>query len=328
MPYRYEVATVFGGAGFLGRYVVKRLANGGAVIRVGSRYPKEAGYLRTNGVVGQITPIYVDIHDDASVAAAVRGTTMVVNLIGILHESRSNSFQAVHADAATRIARQARAAGVRRLVHVSAIGASSESGSAYARTKAAGEQGVLDAFPDATVLRPSIMFGPEDHFFNRFASMTRFSPFLPLIGGGNTRFQPVYVGDVADAAMVGLRADDARGRVYELGGPRVYTFRQLMTMTLREIGRKRRLVTVPWARAHLLAKLVSWLPNPPLTADQIEQLKTDNIVGENALTLRDLGLSATALEVILPTYLERFRVGGRFYRAGQAGLMDDSGTKR
>ena len=320
MPYRYEVATVFGGAGFLGRYVVKKLAQGGAVIRVGSRYPKEAGYLRTNGVVGQITPIYVNIHDDESVAAALRGSTMAVNLIGILHESRHNSFQAVHADAATRIARQARAAGLRRLVHVSAIGASPNSASEYARTKAAGEQGVLSAFPDATVLRPSIMFGPEDHFFNRFASMTRFSPFLPLIGGGNTRFQPVYVGDVANAVTAAFRQESANGRIYELGGPRIYSFRQLMEIMLAEIGRNRRLVSVSWGTAQLLAKLVRWLPSPPLTADQIEQLKTDNVVAADAPTLHDLGLSPTAMELILPTYLERFRTGGKFYRTGQAGL--------
>jgi NADH dehydrogenase len=192
--------------------------------------------------------------------------------------------------------------------------------SEYARTKASGEQGVLAAFENAAILRPSIIFGPEDHFFNRFASMTRFSAFLPLIGGGNTRFQPVYVGDVADAAMAALRDTPASARIYELGGPRTYSFRQLMEIMLAEIDRKRRLVSISWNKAAVLAKLVSWLPNPPLTADQIEQLKTDNIVTGDALTLHDLGVSPTALELILPTYLERFRTGGRFYRTGQAGL--------
>lgn len=312
MSFRYRVATVFGGSGFIGRHLVQRLARTGTVIRVATRRPSRAGFLRTMGSVGQIVPIAVDVQDDASVATAVRDADFVINLIGILHESGRHTFQAVHAEAPGRIARAAKAAGAVRLVQVSAIGADAQSQSQYARTKAAGEQAVLEAFPEATILRPSVVFGSGDSFFNRFAAMARILPFLPLIGGGHTRFQPVYVGDVADAIMAVLNDPATRGRTYELGGPRVCTFRETLELVLQETGRRKRLVNVSWGTAEFGAKILGLLPNPPLTVDQVRQLRHDNVVNPGMPTLADLNITPTAAEVILPTYMDRFRVGGRF----------------
>ncbi|HSK39968.1 MAG TPA: complex I NDUFA9 subunit family protein [Arenibaculum sp.] len=319
MSFRYRVATVFGGSGFIGRHFVQRLAKTGTIIRVATRHPSRAGFLRPMGSVGQIVPIAVDVQDDASAAAAVRDADLVINLIGILHESGRHTFQAVHAEAPGRIARAAKAAGAVRMVQVSAIGADAASQSRYARTKAAGEQAVLEAFPEATILRPSVIFGPEDSFFNRFAAMARALPFLPLFGGGHTRFQPVYVGDVADALMAVLNDPASRGKTYELGGPHVYTFREMLELVLRETGRRRRLVDVPWGMAEFGAKIVSILPSPPLTIDQLRQLRHDNVVNPGMPTLADLGISPTSAEVILPTYMDRFRVGGRFADQRTAG---------
>lgn len=312
MSFRYRVATVFGGAGFIGRHLVQRLARTGTIVRVATRDTSRANFLRTNGTVGQIVPVPVNTADDASVAAALGGADFVVNLIGILHEARKNTFASAQAELPGRIGRAARASGALRVVHVSAIGADAASPSAYARSKAEGEAALLEAFPEATILRPSIVFGPEDSFFNRFASMASILPFLPLIGGGQTRFQPVYVGDVADAIMAVLNDPATRGRLYELGGPRVYTMREVMELVLRETRRRRPLVTVPWRLAEILGRVLGALPNPPLTADQVELLKRDNVVSPDAATLRDLGVTPTAAEVILPTYFDRFRVGGRF----------------
>jgi uncharacterized protein YbjT (DUF2867 family) len=312
MSLRYRVATVFGGSGFIGRHFIQRLARTGTIIRVATRSPDRANFLRTNGTVGQIVPIPVNIADETSVAAAVGGADFVVNLIGILHEAGRNTFASVHAELPGRIGRAARAAGTLRVVHLSAIGADTASPSSYGRSKAEGERALLEAFPEATILRPSVVFGPEDTFFNRFASMASVMPFLPLIGGGGTRFQPVYVGDVADAIMAALNDPGTRGRLYELGGPRVYTFREVMELVLRETRRHRTLVPVPWRLAGILGRFLGAFPNPPLTADQVEQLKRDNVVSPDAATLRDIGITPTAAEVILPTYFDRFRIGGRF----------------
>jgi uncharacterized protein YbjT (DUF2867 family) len=312
MSFRYRVATVIGGSGFIGRHFIRRLAKTGTVIRVAGRHPSRSLFLRVMGTVGQIVPIAVNLEDDASVAAALHGSDLVVNLAGILHPSGRSTFQTVHADGPGRIARAAREAGAQHLVHVSAIGADAASASQYARSKAEGERALSEAFPEATILRPSVVFGPEDEFFNRFARMAVMSPFLPLIGGGGTRFQPVYVGDVADAVMAALQDPATRGRTYELGGPRVYTLREVMELVLDVTHRRRRLVNVPWSAAGSLAGLLGMLPNPPLTRDQVELLKHDNVVSPGMATLADLGISPTAAEVILPTYLERFRIGGRF----------------
>jgi len=307
-----RIATVFGGGGFLGHHLVRRLAKSGAVVRAPSRHVDRLKDLRTAGVVGQVVPEMIDIFDDVELDAAIRGADVVVNLIGILAPSGRNSFAKIHGELPGRIARAAAAAGVKRLVHVSALGADSGSASAYARTKAEGEAAVRAAFPQATILRPSIVFGPEDRFFNRFAEMTFISPALPLIGGGETKFQPVYVGDVADAIMAALDRPDAAGRLYELGGPGTYSFRQLMELMLAQIGRQRLLVPVPWAIANLQGAILEWLPGAPLTRDQVTLLKQDNVVSGNAPGLAELGIRPAALEIILPTYLDRFRKGGRF----------------
>ena len=313
-----RTVTVFGGSGFLGRYVVRQLARDGWVIRVAVRDPKRAQYLKPMGVVGQVVPMATRLQDEASVARAVEGADAVINLVGILYESGKQSFDAVHHQGAKRIAKAAKAAGVKQLVQISAIGASAKSASDYARSKAAGEQAVRKAFKEAVILRPSIIFGPEDGFFNRFAAMARLSPALPLIGGGETRFQPVYVTDVADAVAAVLARPEAEGQTYELGGPKVYSFKELMQLLLKTIGRRRLLLPLPFSIARVQAavlELVTLLPAPvapPLTRDQVTLLESDNIVGKKARTLADLGIEPRSAEVIIPTYLDRYRPGGRF----------------
>jgi NADH dehydrogenase len=309
------LVTVFGGSGFIGRYVVQRLARAGWQVRVAVRRPNEALFLKTSGDVGQVTPVAANIRDDRSVAAAVAGADAVINLVGILYASGKQSFDAVQAKGAARIAAAAKAAGAARFVQISAIGADPSSDSAYARSKAEGEQAVKLAFADATILRPSIVFGPEDEFFNRFARMAMMSPVLPLIGGGHTKFQPVYVADVADAVARALEDEGAMGKTYELGGPRSYTFRALMDMLLKEIGRCRLLVPLPFALASLQGAILQMLPIKLLTVDQVRLLKRDNVVGANALGFKDLGLAPTALETILPSYLDQYRPLGYYNRA-------------
>lgn len=308
----YRRVTVLGASGFVGRYVVKHLAQRGAVVAAVSRNATQAGFLRPMGDVGQVALIDADLLDEARIAATVAGADAVVNAVGILHEGGRQRFEAAHHRGPALLARLAKAAGAQRFVHLSAIGADAAAPSAYARTKALGEAAVREAFPEATILRPSLVFGPEDAFFNRFAAMARCLPALPLIGGGRTRFQPVYVGDVAGAAVAGLERPDTAGGVYELGGPRVYTFRQLMEVMLREIGRRRMLVDVPFALAAVEAAVLEWLPNPLLTRDQVRMLKHDSVVSPGAAGLLDLGITPTALELVLPTYLDRFRRGGRW----------------
>ena len=310
---RHQIA-VLGGSGFIGRYVVKRLAGRGEVLTVGGRHAADAGFLKLKGDVGQVGLVNIAIDDEAVLPAFLAGKDALVNCVGILFERGAQKFDVVHHSAPAKLARLAREAGVERLVHISAIGAEPRSGSAYGRSKAAGEQAVKDAFPTATILRPSIVFGPEDDFFNRFAAMAVMSPVLPLIGGGETRFQPVYVGDVADAVIRALDDPATAGRTYELGGPKVYTFRALMELMLAEVKRHRRFVDLPFGLASLQARLLSLLPKPLLTPDQVEMLRRDNVVSSGALTLSMLGITPTAVEAILPTYLDRFRKGGWYDR--------------
>ncbi|MFC7334614.1 complex I NDUFA9 subunit family protein [Rhodocista pekingensis] len=313
MVYRYRIATVFGGSGFIGRHLIRRLARTGCVIRVPSRQPADAAFLRTLGSVGQIVPLPVTIRDDRSLAYAIRGADLVINLIGILAPSGGgSSFEAIQAELPGRIARIAKQEGVARLVQISAIGADPNSPSGYASSKAEGERRVLEAFPEATILRPSIVFGPEDGFFNRFGAMSMVSPFLPLIGGGTTRFQPVYVGDVCDAVMQALATPDSMGRTYELGGPRTYTFKELMQLVLKETGRSTRLLEIPWWLATVQAAVLEHLPGKLLTRDQVRLLRTDNVVSGALPGLAELGVQPTTAEVIIPTYMDRFRIGGRF----------------
>ena len=307
---RQQVATVFGGAGFIGRHVVQRLAKQGYGVRIAGRDTEKAGRLRTLGDVGQVVPVRASVTDDASVARAVAGADVVVNLVGILFERKSGDFQRIHAEGAGRIARLAAAAGVRRLVQISAIGADPGSQSLYARSKGEGEQAVVAAFPGATILRPSVVFGPDDQFFNRFARLAAMLPVMPVVEG-QTRFQPIHVGDVADAVMAAIARDDAAGRVYELGGPRVMTMRQVLEFVLEHTHRRRLMLPVPQALAALQARLGEWLPNPPLTRDQLILLKRDNVVAADAAGLAALGLSPKAVEAVVPTYLARYRPGGR-----------------
>lgn len=302
--------TVFGGTGFVGRHLVQRLARAGARLRVVTRDPEAGAFLKPMGDPGQIVLQRGDLRDADSVVAAVAGADAVVNLVGILYQKGRRTFRAIHVEGAAAVARAAQAAGAKRLVHVSALGADARSDSDYARSKAAGEKAVAEAFPGATILRPSVIFGPEDDFFNRFAKLARFSPVLPLIGGGRTRFQPVYVGDVDDAIRRALDDDDAEGRVYELGGPGVYTFRALMEIVMRETRRRRLLVPVPFWLAEIQAFFLEWLPKPPLTRDQVKLLARDNVVSGEAPGLADLGIEPTAVEAVVPLYLSLYRRAG------------------
>ena len=328
-----SVVTVFGGSGFIGRHVVQRLAAGGAVIRVAARDREAAQILLPMGDPGQIVPLAADITDADTVAAVIDGSDAVVNLVGILAEWGRRTFQRIHVDGAATVATAAAAAGVKHMVQMSAIGADKDSASAYGRTKAAGEEAVRAAFPEATVLRPSVVFGPEDKFFNMFASMARLTPALPvfgcppvpkiklfgphsmveldLYGDGGTRFQPVYVGDVAAAVDAALTDPEAKGRTYELGGPRTYSFKEIMELVMAESGRQRLLLPIPFAIARMEAWFLEKMPSPLLTRDQVTLLEKDNVVAEGALTLADLGLTPTAAEAIVPTYLRRFRRRGR-----------------
>jgi uncharacterized protein YbjT (DUF2867 family) len=305
------LVTVFGGTGFLGRHTVRALAKAGKRIRVAVRYPNKGFFLPPMGTVGQIALVKCNAREEDQVAAAVAGADSVVNLTGILSPGGEQSFEAVHAEAAEHIAAAAKAAGVRTLVQVSAIGADAESDSGYASSKGDGEARVRAAFAGAAILRPSIVFGPEDNFFNRFAAMARMSPALPLIGGGHTKFQPVFVGDVA--AAIARCVDDAGlgGKTYELGGPTVYSFKELMEIVLRETGRKRLLVPLPFALASLNAMVLQFLPGKLLTPDQVTLLKSDNVV-TGADTLASLGIVPTSVEAEVPAYLWRFRAKGQY----------------
>lgn len=304
--------AIFGASGFIGRYVVRDLARGGAVIAACARRASSAGFLRPMGDVGQIAPLSADLGDARALAAVVAGADAVVNLVGILYERGKQRFDLTHHQGPGQLAELAKRAGVKRFVHVSALAADANSSSAYARSKAVGEAAVRAAFPSAVILRPSLVFGPEDNFFNRFAAMARVSPALPLIGGGATKFQPVYVGDVASAVAAALSRDDTEGETYELAGPATVTMRQLFELMLHIIGRKRFLVSIPFGLASLEAFFLEWLPKPLLTRDQVRLLRHDSIMAPGASGLAELGITPAALELILPTYLDRFRRPDRF----------------
>jgi NADH dehydrogenase len=295
-----RLITVFGGAGFLGRHIVRRLARDGWIIRVASRDRERPQFLKIYGDPGQVVPIVTDITRPESVISAVVDADAVINLVGILAPSGRNSFDAIHAQGAANVAAAARDAGAARLIQLSAIGADANSPSAYARTKAAGEQAARSAFPDVTILRPSVVFGPEDDFFNRFARLARMMPVLPTFAA---TVQPVYVGDVADAAIKVLDEPATKGKTYELGGPRVMTYREVMEIVLEQTGRKRLLVPLPLSIAAIQGWFLEKLPKPMLTRDQVKLLGIDNVVSAKALGLKDLGIPATAVEAIVPSYL-------------------------
>lgn len=326
-PEGAPLVTLFGGSGFIGRHVVEALANRGWRLRVVVRDPEGAKFLKPLGELGQITVLGGSVSDPKAVAAACQGAHAVVNLVGILYQKGRRSFEAVHVEAPRAIAEAARAAGVKRLVHISAMGASKESHAEYARTKARGEEALLAAFPEATILRPSVVFGPDDGFFNLFAGLGRRLPVLPyfckdapafrdgrldLKGAGGPRFQPVYVGDVVAAVSAALTDEAAGsnphgGKTYELGGPNVYTMRQVMELVAKEIRRARLVVPVPIWVARLQASVLQFLPVPPLTPDQVRLLEVDNVMGGDLPGLAEMGITPTAAEAILPTYLHRYR---------------------
>jgi uncharacterized protein YbjT (DUF2867 family) len=317
-----ELIVVFGGSGFVGRYVVKQLARKGYRVRVPMRRPHLGQDLRVLGDVGQIHLMQANVRFPESLAAALEGADGVVNLVGVLREQGRQDFTAMHVDAAAAIADAAKTAGITKLVHISSIGADAGARAKYARSKAQGEAAVRARVPTATLLRPSIVFGAEDNFFNRFADMAKFSPFLPLVGGGKTQFQPVHVQDVADSVVAALARTDTAGRTYELGGPKVYSFRQLLDFVQATISRKRLYLSLPFFIAGPLGMLFSAgsrvLPlAPPITGDQVTLLKRDNIVGvsgeKNVGTIADLGVAPLeTIEAIVPEYLWRFRPYGQF----------------
>ncbi len=313
-----KLVTVFGGSGFVGRHVVQALARRGYRVRAAVRRPDLAGHLQPLGDVGQVTAVQANLRYRWSVDRALDGADAVVNAVGILYQAGRQSFDAVQAFGPRAIGEAARAAGIENIVHISAIGADADSDIAYLQSKGLGEAGVLETAPDAVILRPSIIFGPEDDFFNKFAGMAQVSPALPLIGGGGTKFQPVYVGNVAEAVAVAIDGGARPGAIYELGGPEVVSFRQCLERMLEETGRKRLLVPVPFGVAKIMGRIMGLLPKPLLTADQVRMLQSDTTVSETAeadgRTLVGLGIAATAMDVILPTYLVRFREHGQFER--------------
>ncbi len=319
MPDPAPIVTIFGGSGFIGRYVAQRMARAGWRVRVAVRRPNEAIFVRTYGVVGQVEPVQANIRDEASTRRAIAGATAVVNCVGILVESGKQGFEAVQAEGAGRIARSAAAEGATRFVHVSAIGADPASDSLYARSKAEGEAAVTAAFPGAVILRPSIVFGVEDQFFNRFGRMARLTPVLPVVGP-ETRFQPVYVDDVAAAAEAALTRADVAPGVYELGGPETETFRALMERMLKVIRRRRMIVALPMPIARLQAGAFDLLQrlsfglftNTLITRDQVRLLGRDNVVAPGARGLADLGVAPTAMDSVLESYLFVYRPAGQF----------------
>jgi len=315
-PAERGLVTVFGGSGFIGRHVVRALLKRGWRVRAAVRRPDLAGHLQPLGLVGWVQPVQANLRYRWSVDRAVAGADAVINLVGILNEQGRQRFDAVHGFGARAVAEATRAAGITRLVHGSAIGADPESDSAYFRSKAEGEAAVFETIPDAIVTRPSIVFGPEDRFFNRFAGMARALPALPLIGGGHTRFQPVFVGDVAQAIADAVEGKVRPGAVYELGGPEVKTFRECMEMILAATDRRRLLVPLPWPLARVAGAVLQHLPGRLLTSDQVRQLRIDNVVSEAAVrdrrTLDAFGVDPTSLAAILPSYLVRFRPRGQF----------------
>lgn len=319
------LVTVFGGSGFIGRHVVRALARRGWRVRVAVRRPDLALFLQPLGNVGQIHPVQANLRYPESVAHAVAGADAVVNLVGILAETGKQSFDSVQAAGARAVAEATRAAGIRTLVQMSAIGADPESESAYARSKAAGEAAARAAVPEATVIRPSIVFGPEDGFFNRFASLATMLPVIPLVGGGKTRFQPVFVGDVAEVIARAVEGSIAPGKVYELGGPEVKTFEELVRIVLKETDRKAFLAPLPFAAARAQAGVMEFLNSVTfgllpdefmLTRDQVTLLETDNVVSDAASkdgrTLEGLGIRGETVEAVVPSYLYRYRKGGQF----------------
>lgn len=321
------LVTIFGGSGLLGRYAVRAFANAGWRIKVGVRHPNLAHFLPPMGTVGQILVSKVDVRDEDAVAAAVRGADVVINLVGILYPGGGQTYEDVHVEAARSIGRAAKAAGVGTLIHVSTMNIDPESESAYARSKAIGENALREEYPDATLIKPSLVFGPEDQFFNKFAGLARVLPFLPLVGGGHTKFQPVFAGDVADAIVKCASDPATRGKTYELGGPAVMSVKDMLTVILRATARSRPLISIPFWLASIQGFFLQFLPGKLLTTDQVKFLKTDNTVNAGALTLADLGIVPDSLEAVAPAYLWRFRPKGQYEEMVRERVTGSPGTR-
>jgi NADH dehydrogenase len=305
-----QLVTVVGGTGFVGTYVVRRLVKEGYQVRVLCRDPQgaDAGTIKTQGYLGQISVEYADLSKPKTLEGKLNGSFAVINLVGVLYEKGRQNFADLHAKGAEILAQMASAAGVTQFVQMSALGVDKASKSRYARTKFLGEKAVLQAFPTATILRPSVVFGREDNFFNQFASMARIAPFLPVIGGGKTKFQPVYVDDVAQAISAILKNENARGKIYEIGGPEVMSFRQVIEFILTATDRDKPILDIPFAVAGAMGLFSEFTPKPMLTRDQVALLRYDNVVSEEMPGLRELGVQPTAIELIVPEYLSRFRL--------------------
>ena len=319
-----QLITIIGGTGFVGRHLVQKLASQGYRIRIGVRRPDLAGHLQPLGGVGQIMPVQANVRFPASLQSACQGADIVINLTGILAESGNQSFEAVHEFGAEAIAKAATQAGAQKLIHMSAIGADENSSSAYGQSKARGEAMVKKAFPGASIIRPSIVFGPEDEFFNKFADMARFSMVLPLIGGGNTKFQPVFVGDVANAISKIVNSDNLAGKTFELGGPQVFSFKELLDFVLETTERKRILLPIPWFAAKAMGSVLGFLPYSLLTRDQVLMLETDNVVSEQAQkqgwTLDGLDIKPETIASQVPSYLFRYKKFGQFTETGNSSI--------
>ena len=316
---KIKQVTVFGGSGFIGRAIVRALARQGLAIRVASRRIELAESVKTAGDVGQITLMRANLRMPSSVARAVAGSQAVINAVGIPFQRGRQRYQTVHVEGAKVIAQASTAFGVGRLIHISGIGADDrDSKNRYVQSKVAAEDTLAAGFADVTILRPSVVFGPDDVLFNRLARIASSAPFMPVIGSGTAKVQPVFVGDVADAAVAVLGRPDTAKSVFELGGPRIYSYRELAALTLREIDREKQIVGVPAGLMKIAGFFAEFLPVPPLTYDQVDLLTHDNVVRPGALNLASLGIEPTAAEAILPTYLDRFRIGGRYNRHAPA----------
>lgn len=302
-----RIITVIGGSGFLGRYVVRALAQKSYRIRVLCRDTEKASFLKPYGDVGQIAIQYGDITDPETIEKNIDGSYAVINLVGVLFEKGSQSFSDIHTTGAEKVARFAIQADVKKYIHISSLGVDRAVSSHYARTKLQGEESVLSVFPNATILRPSVVFGPEDNFYNMFASMASMFPVLPLIGGGKTMFQPVYVNDVADAVMVALHESNTAGNIYELGGPNIYSMQEILTNILEIIGKKRKFISLPFTVGSLIGLMNEALPNPMITRDQVRLLKYENTVSAGSKNFSDLGIQPTSTQLIVPDYLKRYR---------------------
>ena len=309
---KQKIATIFGATGFIGRHLIRRLTEKDFRIIVATRSPYLHGYLKPLGDPGQIDLERVNLFDEKTLKVLLKNSNVVVNLVGILYETRKQKFENIHSKFPELLSKLCNEHGIEKFIHLSALGIHEDVKSMYMRTKLQGEKNILNNFDNSIILRPSIVFGPEDKFFNQFASLSQFLPFLPLIGGGQTKFQPIYVGDVAKAIATILEAEEIDNKIYELGGAEIFTFQQLMNILLKEIQKRRFLIPIPFSIAKFMARILQLFPKPLITTDQIEMLKEDNVVSNNYGTLRDLNIEPTTIESILPHYIYRFRKGGEF----------------